>query len=1136
MQTSSVVLCSLLAATTALGQITPDNTLGNESSLVTPNVNVKGNLADLIEGGAIRESNLFHSFSDFNVAQFGRVYFANPAGIQNIITRVTGTNISNILGTLGVQGNANLFLINPNGIVFGFGSSLDLGGSFFASTADSVLFEDGTVFSAKNPNGQPLLTIKIPSGLQYGSNPAMQRGLGGFPHERLHQEGSITTQSSLRVPNVQTLGLIGGEVTILGAFLNAPDGRIELGSVGPNSVVNLIPTDTSFVLDYSGVQEFQDISLSKRAFIFTNGESGGSIQVQGAKVSLRDRSGVFAETNGSESGGGIVVEASQLSLEGRSSISTNVTGSGQGGDVSITTGELIISDGAFVSAMTFGEGDGGNLTVDADSTVKLIGPSGDGHFSNPSSLFTETVFGTGNAGDVTITTGELIVSDGAQVSARTFGKVDGGNLTVDADSTVQVIGTSADGRFPSGLFTETFLTIGNVGDLSITTGELIIKDGAQVSARTGGEGGRGNLTVDADSTVQVIGTSADGRFRSRLFTETVGIGNGGELSITTGELIVSDGATVSTDTRREGDGGNLTVDAHSTVKVIGTSAVKLIGTSADARFPSGLFARTEGRGTGGDISISTGELIIKDGAQVLASPIIGEGDGGSLSVNASSGVRVIGTSANGQFPSALSTQTPTTGKAGNLKITTGELIVSDGAQVAAGSFDEGEGGDLIVDAEETVKVIGTSPDGRIASGLFTQTEGKGKAKDLKITTGELIVSDGAAVSAGTFSAGDGGNLTVNAEETVKVIGTSASGEFVSGFSTQANSGAAGNAGDVTLTTGKLIVSDGAVVSASSFGEGDGGNLSFEILTVEDRRIAQPNQGIKQTISIGQLIVSDGAEISTTSTQLGSSAGNLEINANSIFLNKEGIISAETAGGDKGNITLSSRHIRLLNESKITTNAENTTGGNITIDTDTLVGLGNSDITANAQQGSGGRVEIDAKSIFGLEFRDDLTPDNDITATSDLGPSFSGDVILNTPGVDPTSGLTELPASLVDAEAILANDLCGFENNRIAGGSSFTITGKGGLPPTRLDPVINTDRTVGWRTRPGLASSKRQKLQQQPNVRRPQPVPEKKVIIEAQGWVTAKDGTIILTAHPFKGTPVEQILPNLDCHSGRGKRE
>ncbi|NEP25798.1 MULTISPECIES: filamentous hemagglutinin N-terminal domain-containing protein [unclassified Moorena] len=803
---TSVLLYSLLAATTALGQITPDNTLGNESSVVT-NLNINGIVIDLIEGGAIRDSNLFHSFSDFNVAELAGAYFDNPAGVANILSRVTGGNVSNILGTLGVLGNANLFLINPNGIVFGPNSRLDVGGSFFWSTAESVLFEDGKVFSTKNPNDKPLLTINIPSGLQYGSNP-----------------GSITNQSSLfRVPNGQTLGLIGGEVNLPGAVLAALDGRIELGSVGAFGVVNLTPTDTSLVLDYSAVQEFQDISLSDRAFVITSGESGGSIQVQGANVSLRDRSFMFADTEGSGSGGGIEVRASQFSLEGGSLITTDVFSSGQGGDVSITTGELIVSDGAFVSASTFGEGDSGDLTLNVSSTVK-------------------------------------------------------------------VIGISADETFPSGLFAETFGS-GNAQNLSITTGELIVSDGAFVSASTIGEGDSGTLTVNADST-QLIGTSADGRFASGLFTRTLGRGNGGELKITTGELIVSDGALVSASTFGEGDGADLTVDADSTVQ--------LIGSSANGRFFSGLFTQTFGRGNGGE-----------------------------------------------------------------LKITTGELIVSDGAFVSARTLGEGDGGDLIVDASSKIKLIGTSADARFISGLFTQTEGTKNAGDLKITTGELIVSDGAAVSARTLGQGDGGNLTVDASSTVKLIGTSADGRSRSGLFIQANREATGNAGRfLNITTDKLIISDGAEVSARSF-------------------------------------------------EQGSSAGEVKINANSIFLDNNSRITAETAGGDDSNIKLFSRDIRLLNRSLILTDAQNTTtGGNIEIDTDTLVGLGNSDITANAQQGSGGSVTINAKGIFGLEFRERLTPDNDITATSELGPSFNGEVILNILQVDPTSGLNELPGILV----------------------------------------------------------------------------------------------------------------------------
>ncbi|AOX00146.1 hypothetical protein BJP34_12420 [Moorena producens PAL-8-15-08-1] len=1116
LQASPFVLCSLLGATTALGQITPDNTLGNERSVVTPNVNINGALADLIEGGAIRESNLFHSFSDFNVAEFGRVYFANPAGVANILSRVTGTNVSNILGTLGVLGNANLFLINPNGIVFGSNSRLELGGSFFGSTADSVLFDDGTVFSAKNPNDKPLLTINIPSGLQYGSNP-----------------GSITNQSffGLEVPNGQTLGLIGGEVTIPNGALGASDGRIELGSVGANGVVNLTPTNSSFVLDYSAVQEFKDISLSDFAFVTTSGAGGGSIQVQGANVSLRDRSLVFANTEGGASGGGIVVKASQLSLEGASRIFGNVLGSGQGGDltvdatesvrvvgapdapsilganvfrgatgkggdISITTGELIVSDGASVSTTTAGEGDGGNLTVDADSTVQVIGTSADGRFA--SNLSSSTNPGSkGNAGELNITTGELIVKDGAFVSTSTSGEGDGGNLTVDADSTVEL---SSDLLAQANAGSK-----GNGGDISITTDQLIVKDGAFVSTTTRGEGDAGNVTVDASSTVQLIGTSADGQFASSFLTQTLGKGKAGDVSITTGELIVKDGARVSASTFGEGDGGDINVNASSTVEL-----------SSDL-----LAQANEGsKGNGGDISITTDQLIVKDGGEVNTISV-GEGNAGNLTVNADSTVQLIGTSADGQIPSGLSSQTQGKGNAGNLSITTGELIVSDGAQVSASTFGEGNGGNLTVDADSTVQVIGTSADGQISSGLFTQTNrgSKGNAGNLSITTGELIVSDGAFVSAETFGEGDGGELNI--------------------------------------TTGELIVSDGAQVGAATLGEGNGGNLTVDadstvqvIGTSADGQIPSGlftstegtgNAGDLLKITTGKLIISDGAVVSAQSIQPGSSAGTVDINANSIFLNNDGRITAETAGGEKGNIILEARDIRLLNRSLILTNADNTDGGNITIDTDTLVGLGNSDITANAEEGSGGRVEIKAQGIFGLEFRDRPTPDNDITATSNRGPLFNGQVILNVPQLDPTSGLNELPGILVDAEAILANDLCGFENNRIAGGSSFFITGKGGLPPTPEDPVINAHRTVGWRTRPGLASTRKQPLHQQPKAKSHEspsvrPRQDKKVIIEAQGWVIAKDGTIILTAQPFNGTPVDQILPHLDCHSGAGSRE
>lgn len=115
---SLYTISNFASITTATAQIIPDNSLGVESSTVNPDV-INGIQSDRVSGGAIRGSNLFHSFQEFNIDAGRGAYFSNPANITNILTRVTGGNPSNILGRLGVLGNANLFLINPKGVFLG---------------------------------------------------------------------------------------------------------------------------------------------------------------------------------------------------------------------------------------------------------------------------------------------------------------------------------------------------------------------------------------------------------------------------------------------------------------------------------------------------------------------------------------------------------------------------------------------------------------------------------------------------------------------------------------------------------------------------------------------------------------------------------------------------------------------------------------------------------------------------------------------------------------------------------------------------------------------------------------------------------------------------------------------------------
>src|SRR5919202_1801413 len=201
-----------------LAQITPDATLGSEPSVVTPNVTIRGLPANRIDGGAARGANLFHSFSQFNILDGQRVYFANPTGIENILTRVTGSNISHILGTLGVDGPASLFLLNPNGIIFGPNARLDIAGSFLASTAESVVFSNGFEFTAKNPQAPPLLTVSVPVGVQYG----------------LNQPKAITNAGNLLAG--QNLVLSGGSVTSSGQ-LAAPTGQVIVAAVAGDARV-----------------------------------------------------------------------------------------------------------------------------------------------------------------------------------------------------------------------------------------------------------------------------------------------------------------------------------------------------------------------------------------------------------------------------------------------------------------------------------------------------------------------------------------------------------------------------------------------------------------------------------------------------------------------------------------------------------------------------------------------------------------------------------------------------------------------------------------------------------------------------------------------------------------------------------
>ncbi|WP_414518932.1 filamentous hemagglutinin N-terminal domain-containing protein, partial [Nostoc sp. PCC 9305] len=415
----------------ALAQITPDGTLDNNSSTIAPNVNIKGNAADRIDGGATRGANLFHSFQEFNVGESQRVYFANPTGISNILTRVTESNISNILGTLGVNGGANLFLINPNGIFFGQNARLDVPGSFVASTANSFVFGNGLEFSATNPQTPSSLLTVNPSALLFNQLPA-----GRIENRSIAPAGIDAAGFNvygLRVGDGKSLLLVGGNVIIDGGQLNAYGGRVELGGLAAVGNVNLLFNGDNLSLKFPLNVTRAFVSLTNQARVYVEAAGGGDIAIDARNIDI---------LGGSQLSAGIAyglgqpeATAGDITLNATGEIQVADSGSrilnlvsqdskGNGGNITIDSGDFSLRDGAQLQALTSGVGNAGNVTVNARNAVDLAG--------NAAIFSTVEAGSVGKGGNININATTLSLTDGARLSTSTSGVGNAGNVTVGA--------------------------------------------------------------------------------------------------------------------------------------------------------------------------------------------------------------------------------------------------------------------------------------------------------------------------------------------------------------------------------------------------------------------------------------------------------------------------------------------------------------------------------------------------------------------------------------------------------------------------------------------------------------------------------------------------------------------------------
>jgi large exoprotein involved in heme utilization and adhesion len=584
---------------------------------------------------------------------------------------------------------------------------------------------------------------------------------------------------------------------------------------------------------------------------------------------------------------------------------------------------------------------------------------------------------------------------------------------------------------------------------------------------------------------------------SGLFTGTIAAGNSGKITIDTPQLKLLEGGIFLSPTFSTGTGGNINIRAPQSVDVSG----------------SGLLTTALGEGNAGQLSIDTGKLTIRDQASV-STATFGAGNSGDIFVRATDSVVMLEKIENSEFGTNLSTSTiGGSGKAGNIEITTRSLLLQDGptiasasgATLASGIFPAtGKGGDITINASESVTVTGISdgvPSSR--SQIVTATLGNltpdqlaifgsPDAGKLRINTKRLIIKDGGGIGGSTVGTGRGGDVLINASESVEISGKTKDGRSPSGIATASGDPLlesfypgqiqpTGDAGTLNINTDKLILRDGGTVNVESSGTGDPGSINV----------------VAKTIFIDNNYVDIDVP------------------------NRKGNIDANTTSGAEGNINLQAQEILLRRGALISTNAGSSDGGNITIKTDILlaVPIENSDITANAQKGSGGRVSITASGIFGLEYQPGLTPKSDITASSDLGPQFNGIVIINIVGTNPSQGVVELPENIVDPSRLIAT---GCPTN---GGNSFVITGRGGLPE---DPSQTLRGKTIWQD---LRSLEGQVSITNPPKYSRFPITKTQLpIVEATGWLINAKGEVELVAPVTQNSPQTPWFRPANCYT------
>jgi filamentous hemagglutinin family protein len=752
------LLVAFLAAAPVQAQIVTDGTVGPKVSLRGGEIEIGADL------GTRRGDNLFHSFEKFGIATGQSATFTGPGAIKNVISRVTGGEVSNIDGKLASRvGQADLYFLNPAGVMFGPNATLDVPGSLHVSTAHELRFADGARFSALDKTGSGL-TVASPEAFGFLDRPP----------------GRIAVdQSQLYLLPGKTLSLVGGDINI--------SGRTQPPIMAENGMVNLTAIATGEVQTTNGavtrgqlgtvLLTQKDQGIPKHAVIDVRGDGGGGIRIQSDKV-LVVNTLILADNLGDQKGTGRIEIRADTILIRQSRMTADTFGAGNAGTITIDAGNLELHAGGLIRTATFSDGNAGSIDI---RTGRLLTTS-DGSTLVTGISSSAQAGSTGAGGSVTVTAGELQVRNSSEVRSSTFGRGPAGTVTIYADKLL----VSGDGAvFLTGIVsTANRVSSGAGGNVTITAGDLQVRNGGEIGSSTFASGNAGTVTIQADR-LFVSGDGSPWFTGIRSSAEAGSTGQAGILTVTARELELQDGGEIGTRTAGSGDAGLVKVNADH-----------LIAHSNGSPFVTGITSDTTRGSTGhaGSVAVTARELELLTGG-FISTGTSGLGNAGQVTVNATR-LLVSGTDAAGN-PSAISSaaEAGSTGAGGAVNVQARSILLQDQGVISTQSFGTGPGGLLTVTATDTLQLDNAA--------IQTKTE-TANGGDLVLAVGRLFDQHDSTVTTSVAGGtGSGGNIII--DPPLMVLNNSR-------IEANAQRGAGGN---ITIRAGQLIRTPNSVIQASS---------------------------------------------------------------------------------------------------------------------------------------------------------------------------------------------------------------------------------------------------------------------------------------------------------------------------------